>query len=193
VQPRGIERSVLLWVSLVGFAWLGLVALILLYPFQRDVSADHWLLVGASIVVALLTCGPVEQRLRAYGLTIRAMVGLAVVTHIVVFMTVPTRSMLTLSEIPVYVLIAVGVVLTVGSTGMPVAYAIGKRLFARRSRRHDVSRAWRHAMLCGAGLSGMIVLIGLRAFTPILAGLWVLMLAFFEYIVLTYSEPIVQR
>ena len=48
-------------------------------------------------------------------------------------------------------------------------------------------------MLCGAGLSGMIVLIGLRAFTPILAGLWVLMLAFFEYIVLTYSEPIVQR
>jgi hypothetical protein len=76
---------------------------------------------------------------------------------------------------------------------MPVMYAVGKRVFLRRSRRNDARRAWRQATALGAFLFGCVILIGLRAFTPMLAGLWLLMVVFAEYIFLSYIDPPVER
>lgn len=184
--PHG---QVLLWLSVTGFSWLILLGLVLVYPWDTRDLGQHWLLAGAAALVGFVTCAPVEATLQVYGLTVRGIFGAVIVSHIVVFTAVPTRSMLALPEIPVYVLMALGSLFLVASFTLPVWYVVGKKAFARRERRFDVRRAWRQATMFGVALSGVIVLIGLRAFTPILAGLWLLMVVFFEYIVLTFSEP----
>jgi len=124
---------------------------------------------------------------------VRGMFGMAVLTHVIVYMPAPTHSLLSLAEIPVYIIVGVALLYTVGSLGMPVFYAFGKRLFRRRSRRYDVRRAWRQSTELGTLFFGCVVLIGLRAFTPLLAGLWVLMVLFAEYIFLSYIEPPIER
>jgi len=190
----GIARGhVLLWISLVGFAWLGLIALLVMYPWSSGDRTHHWALALISATVGLATFGPVESVLRTNGITVRGMFGLVVLTHVIVYVPVPSRSILSLAEVPVYLIVALALFYTVGSLAMPVMYALGKRVFARRSRRHDARRAWRQATELGAFLFGCVILIGLRAFTPMLAGLWLLMVVFAEYIFLSYIEPPVER
>ncbi|MFN7471221.1 MAG: hypothetical protein ACK5S9_06180 [Roseiflexaceae bacterium] len=190
----GIARGhVLLWISLVGFAWLGLIALLVMYPWSSGDRTHHWALALISATVGLATFGPVESVLRTNGITVRGMFGLVVLTHVIVYVPVPSRSILSLAEVPVYLIVALALFYTVGSLAMPGMYALGKRVFARRSRRHDARRAWRQATELGAFLFGCVILIGLRAFTPMLAGLWLLMVVFAEYIFLSYIEPPVER
>ena len=195
IAPEGgIARGhVLLWISLVGFAWLGLIALLVMYPWSSGDRTHHWALALISATVGLATFGPVESVLRTNGITVRGMFGLVVLTHVIVYVPVPSRSILSLAEVPVYLIVALALFYTVGSLAMPVMYALGKRVFARRSRRHDARRAWRQATELGAFLFGCVILIGLRAFTPMLAGLWLLMVVFAEYIFLSYIEPPVER
>ena len=190
----GIARGqVLLWVSLVGFAWLGLFALVVIYPWSSGDRTHHWALALITATVGLATFGPIESVLRTNGITVRGMFGLVVLTHVIVYVPVPSRSILSLADIPVYLIVAFALFYTVGSLAMPVMYAIGKRVFARRSRRHDARRAWRQATELGAFLFGCVILTGLRAFTPMLAGLWLLMVVFAEYIFLSYIEPPAER
>ena len=191
---EGIRRGqVLLWVSLVGFAWLGLLALVVIYPWSSGDRTHHWALAVISATVGLVTFGPIESVLRTNGITVRGIFGIVILTHVIVYVPVPSRSILSLSEVPVYIIVAIALLYTVGSLAMPVMYALGKRVFARRSRRHDARRAWRQATELGAFLFGCVILIGLRAFTPMLAGLWLLMVIFAEYIFLSYIEPPVER
>lgn len=193
--PEGeIARArILLWISLVGFAWLGLAALLVIYPWSSGDRTHHWALAVISATVGLATFGPIESVLRTNGITVRGMFGLVVLTHVIVYVPVPSRSILSLSEIPVYLIVALGLFYTVGTLAMPVMYAVGKRVFLRRSRRNDAPRAWRQATELGAFLFGCVILIGLRAFTPMLAGLWLLMVVFAEYIFLSYIDPPVER
>ncbi len=190
----GIARGhVLLWISLVGFAWLGLFALVVMYPWSSGDRTHHWALALISATIGLATFGPVESVLRTNGISVRGMFGLVVLTHVIVYVPVPSRSILSLAEVPVYLIVALALFYTVGSLAMPVMYVLGKRVFARRSRRHDARRAWRQATELGAFLFGCVILIGRRAFTPMLAGLWLLMVVFAEYIFLSYIEPPVER
>ena len=191
---RSVARSsVLLWISFVGFGWLGMLALLVVYPWSSTERMHHWGLVVLAATVALGTFAPVESVLRANGLTIRGVLGTVLLTHVIVYMPVPSKSILSLYEIPVYLIVAIAVFYSVGSFAMPVFYAIGKRVFQKRSRRHDTRRAWRQSTELGAFLFGCVILVGLRAFTPMLAGLWVMMVVFAEYIFLSYIEPAGER
>lgn len=188
--PVVATRSLLLWLAATGFAWLGLVSLIVVFPWDPQVLDHHWLLAAAAALVAVTTCAPVALTLHARGLTVRGVCGAVIVSHLVVFTAAPTRTMLALPEMPVYALLAIGCLWLVAGFAMPITYAIGTRVYANRQRRFDVRRAQRQAFLLGVTVSGVVVLIGLRAFTPLLAGLWCIMVVFFEYIVLTYTEPV---
>ena len=194
VPRSGVSRTtLLLWISFVGFGWLALMALVVLFPWNGADRMHHWGLIAVSAAVAFGTFAPVESTLYVNGLTVRGLFGTIVLTHIVVYMPVPTHSLLTLAEIPIYMLVGIALFYTIGALGMPVLYAMGKRLFSRRSRRYDVRRAWRQSTELGALVFGCVVLIGLRAFTPMLAGLWALMVVFAEYIFLSYIEPPIER
>lgn len=191
--PDVSRSTVLLWISFVGFAWLALVTLVVIYPWEGANRLHHWGLILSTAVVAFGTFAPVESHLRVHGLTVRGMFGMVLLTHVVVYVPAPTHSLLSLAEIPVFVIVGMSLLWTVGSLAMPVLYVIGKRVFQRRSRRYDVRRAWRQSTELGTLVMGCVVLVGLRAFTPMLAGLWVLMLLFAEYIFLSYIEPPVER
>jgi len=194
VPSDGVPRTMLLlWISFVGFGWLALMGLVVLFPWSGTDRMHHWGLIAFSAAVAFGTFAPVESTLRVNGLTVRGMFGAIVLTHIIVYMPVPTQSMLTLAEIPIYIIVGTALFYTIASLGMPVLYALGKRVFSHRSRRHDVRRAWRQSTELGALVFGCVVLLGLRAFTPMLAGLWVLMVVFAEYIFLSYIEPPIER
>ena len=117
----GIARGqVLLWVSLVGFAWLGLFALVVIYPWSSGDRTHHWALALISATVGLATFGPIESVLRTNGITVRGMFGLVVLTHVIVYVPVPSRSILSLADIPVYLIVAFALFYTVGSLAMPV-------------------------------------------------------------------------
>jgi hypothetical protein len=108
---------------------------------------------------------------------------------VLLYVPVPTRSMLSLFDVPVYLLMALALYWSVSSFMMPILYAVGQLLFSGRSRRYDVRRAYRQASLVGLIGVGVILLVGLRAMTPFFFGLWVLMLISLELLFLWYVEP----
>lgn len=187
------RTTLLLWISFVGFAWLALLALVVVFPWESANRHHHWGLILATAAVAFGTFAPVESHLRVHGLTVRGVFGLVLLTHVAVYVPAPTHSILSLAEIPVFGIVGIALLYTIGSLAMPILFVVGKQLFHRRSRRYDVRRAWRQATELGTLVMGCVVLIGLRAFTPMLAGLWVLMVLFAEYIFLSYIEPPIER
>ena len=108
---------------------------------------------------------------------------------VLLYVPVPTRSLLALFDVPVYLLMALAVYWFISSGMMPILYVAGQRLFQGRSRRYDARRAYRQASLVALVGVGVILLVGLRAMTPFFFGLWILMLISIELLFLWYVEP----
>jgi hypothetical protein len=177
------------WITIVGFAWIGLLLAIFGMTWAAGNLTQQLILIVGITVVAAITYVPVEYYLTARGVAIRGIAGSVLFFMVLLYVPVPTRSMLSLFDLPVYLLIALALYWSVSSFMLPMLYAVGQLLFSGRSRRYDVRRAYRQASLVGLVGVGVILLVGLRAMSPFFFGLWVLMLISLELLFLWYVEP----
>ncbi len=190
IQTESIARPYLLgWITVTGFAWLGLIVAVFGGTWVAGDSMSQLMLTVMVALVAGITYIPIEYYLNARGVAVRGVFGSVLFFVVLLYVPVPTRSILALYDVPVYVLMAFALYWTISSVMMPMLYALGQHLFKGRSRRYDVRRAYRQASLCGLVGVGVILLVGLRAMTPFFFGLWILLLISVELLFLWYVEP----
>lgn len=177
------------WLIGIGFAWLILLWSVFTGSWSlADRQSQLWLVIGA-VIVGGLTFLPFEMTHDVRGLTMRGVLGLVVLIQVLVYVPAPTRSILELSDLPVYLLVIFGGYWLLSSLFMPVLYLIGLRIFVQRSRRYDVRRSYRQGAELALLFVGVFVLFALKALTPILAMLWVAMIIIAEVIFLSFIEP----
>ena len=187
--PRSVAQTQLWgWIVCVGFAWLVWLWVVFTHEWSPTNTQEQLLLVGATVLVGLLTFLPFEMVHAVDGITVRGVAGMVLAILVLVYVPEPTQSLLAMSEVPVYVLAVFAIYWLVSSLCMPVLYVIGLRLFTRRARRYDVRRSYRQAAELALAVAGMFVLFALRALTPMLMVLWVVMLVIVEVIFLSFSE-----
>lgn len=189
VAPRSVAQTQLWgWIVCVGFAWLVWLWVIFTRQWTPTNTQEQALLVGATVLIGLLTFLPFEMVHAVDGITMRGVAGMVLMVLVLVYVPAPTQSLLSMFELPVYVLAVFAIYWLVSSLCMPVLYLIGLRLFTRRARRYDVRRSYRQAAELALAFAGMFVLFALRALTPMLLVLWVVMLIIVEVIFLSLSE-----
>lgn len=190
IQTESIARTYLLgWITVVGFAWLGLLVAVFSGTWVAGVGMQQLLMMVMVATVASITYIPIEYYLAARGVAVRGVFGSVLFFMVLLYVPVPTRTILALYDLPVYVLMAFALYWSIASMMTPFLYALGQQLFKGRSRRYDVKRAYRQASFVGMIGVGVIVLVGLRAMTPFFFGLWVLSLISLELLFLWYVEP----
>lgn len=190
IQTESIAKPYLLgWITIVGFAWIGLLVAVFSITWNAGNLSQQLGLMVSIMVVAAITYVPVEYYLAARGVSVRGILGSVLFFMVLLYVPVPTRSMLSLFDVPVYLLMSLALYWSVSSFMMPILYALGQLLFSGRSRRYDVRRAYRQASLVGLIGVGVMLLVGLRSMTPFFFGLWVLMLISVELLFLWYLEP----
>ncbi len=190
IQTESIARPFLLgWITVTGFAWIGLLVAVFGLSWPTGDTGQQLLLIVGVSVVAAVTYVPVEYYLAARGVAVRGMCGSVLLFVVLLYVPVPTRSILSLFDVPVYLLISMALYWSISSFMLPIMYGIGQLVFSGRSRRYDVRRAYRQASLVGLVAVGVILLVGLRAMTPFFFGLWVLLLISLELLFLWYVEP----
>lgn len=190
IQTETIAKPYLLgWIAVVGFAWIGVLVAVFSMSWAAGNIAQQLLLIVSIALVAAITYVPIEYYLGARGVAVRGLFGSVLFFMVLLYVPVPTRSMLALFDLPVYLLMSLALYWSISSFMMPLLYVLGQRLFTSRSRRYDVRRAYRQASFIGLIGVGVILLIGLRAMTPFFFGLWVLMLISLELLFLWYVEP----
>ena len=187
------RTTILLWFVLVGFTWLGALVALASGEWPRDDSAKQILVGGVALIIGLLTFIPLEYYFRVRGYAIRGIVGLILFVQIILYVPVPTASLLWLPDVPVYVLVSLMIYWMLASICLPLMYVIGKVAFAQRARRYDVRRAWRQSREVAILCVGVFVLFGLRAMIPLLIVPWVLMVVVTEVIFLSFIERPVTR
>lgn len=194
VTQDGVSRTqILIWFVLVGFAWLGLGAMVFNGVWVADNRAKQIVQLGGSVIVGMLTYVPMEYYFHARGLAMRGIFGLVLAVQIVLYVPAPTNSLLWLPDVPVYVLVSVALYWLLSTLCLPITYVIGQLVFRQRARRYDVRRAWRQAREIGLVVVGLFGLFGLHAFTPLLIIPWVFMIVIAEILFLSFIEPTATR
>lgn len=190
IQTETIAKPFLLgWITVVGFSWLGLLVAVFWMTWIAGDILSQLMLMSVVAIVAGITYIPIEYYLAARGVAVRGIFGSVLFFMVLLYVPVPTRTILALYDMPVYLLMALALYWSVSSMMMPLLYALGQQLFRVRSRRYDVRRAYRQASLVGLIGVGIILLVGLRAMTPFFFGLWILLLISVELLFLWYVEP----
>jgi hypothetical protein len=190
VTQEGVSRTqILIWFVLVGFAWLGLGAIVFNGVWLVNDRAKQLFLAGVSVIVGMLTYVPMEYYFRARGLAMRGVLGLFLAVQIILYVPTPTNSLLWLPDVPVYLLVSMAIYWVLSTLCVPVTYVIGQLAFRQRARRYDVRRAWRQASEIGLMVVGLFGLFGLHAFTPLLIIPWILMIVIAEVLFLSFIEP----
>jgi hypothetical protein len=183
------RTQILLWFVLVGFAWLGLGAIVFNGVWPVDDRPKQIVLVGVSVIVGMLTYVPMEYYFRARGLAMRGVLGLFLIVQIILYVPTPTNSLLWVPDVPVYLLVSMALYWVLSTMCVPLTYIIGQMVFRQRARRYDVRRAWRQASEIGLTVVGLFGLFGLRALTPLLIIPWILMIVIAEVLFLSFIEP----
>ena len=193
VTPEVSRTYVWAWLVCVGFAWLALLWLVFAGSWPVANRTAQLGLLAGTVGVGLLTFLPFELQHAVRGLTMRGVLGMSVLTQMLVYVPAPTRSMLELSEVPVYLLAILGGYWLLSSLCMPLLYWAGQRMFVNRARRYDVRRSYRQGAEVALMVVGIFVLFALRALTPMFVVIWVAMIVIAEVIFLSFVEPPVTR
>ncbi len=188
-QESVSRTQILIWFVLVGFAWLGLGAMVFNGVWPVDNRAKQIVLVGVSVIIGMLTYVPMEYYFHARGLAMRGVLGLVLVVQIILYVPAPTNSLLWLPDVPVYVLVSLAVYWVLSTLCLPITYVIGQLAFRQRARRYDMRRAWRQASEISLMVVGLFGLFGLHALTPLLIIPWILMIVIAEVLFLSFIEP----
>lgn len=185
------RRPALLLAVAAGLCWACALAALLSgqidpdLPFFAPIRVIFYLLVLAA---ALLTFVPFQRRLRLPGMALEGVAGSFLLLYTLAFVPPPTAWLLELPELPVYLLLALGLFWSVGAAMLPPIHALGTRLFRQRARQYDLRRARRQAHGLALLLAACVLLAGLRALRPAPVLLLALLLLVAELLFLSFVE-----
>ena len=187
-NPR---RPAMLLAVAAGLCWSCALAMLLTFNIgaDSDVFATERIIFYALVLGAgLLSFVPPQRQLGLPGLAFEGVSGMFLLLYTLAFVPPPTGSLLSLPDIPVYVIIMLALFWSVSAIAMPLVYTFGKRLFRQRARQYDVRRSRRQAHEIGALVALAGGMAGLRVLTPIAFVLLVLILVVTEMLCLAYIE-----
>lgn len=193
-QPDSLldRRSRLLPAVAAGLCWACALAALLSGQLDGGLplfAPIRLIFYGLVLAAALLTFVPFQRRLGLPGLALEGVGGSALLLYTLAFVPPPTGWLLALPDLPVYVVLALGVYWCVSAAALPPIYALGQRLFRERARRYDLRRARRQAHSAGILLAACVLLAGLRALGAVPVILFTLMLIVVELLFLSFVEP----
>jgi uncharacterized iron-regulated membrane protein len=117
--------------------------------------------------------------------------GTALLFYTIAFVPPPTGWLLSLPDLPVYMLLILSLFWTSSAVVLPFVYAAGQRLFKHRARRRDFRRARRQSYEIGLLVACLAVLAALHVLSWVSLLLLVLILVIGELLLLSRIE--VQR
>jgi hypothetical protein len=176
--------------------WTGALALLFLAGLHResDPLAPQRLLFYALVLAATaLTFVPLQLELQVPRLAFDGIVSISLLLYTIAFVPPPTRWLLALPELPIYVLMLGLLFWSIATVVLPFTYAAGQRLFQQRARRRDVPRARRQAYEIGALVACIAGLAALNVLTWVSLLLLVLILTLAELLFLSRVRVNVQQ
>lgn len=188
--PRA-QRSPLLLAVAAGLCWSCAIALLLsgsLEHTPRVLAPLRLIFYTLVLAAGLLTFVPAQRQLQLPGLALEGIAGTFLLFYTLAFVPPPTGWLLWLPDTPVYLLLAVAAFWSSSAMGMPLVYAVGRRIFHQRARQYDLRRARRQAHEVGALVGLCIGLAGLRVLTLVGVALLLLILIVVEFLCLTFVE-----
>lgn len=167
VATRPSPRWSLLVALAAGLCWAGVFALLFLAQLDREpdpFAPQRLYFCGLVFLASMLTFVPVEHTMQLTGLAVEGVFGTFMLLYTLAFVPPPTRWLLWLPDIPVYVLLTAALFWTVAAVVLPFVYVVGQRLLQGRARQHDLRRARRQAYEVGALAASAVILAGLGVF-----------------------------
>jgi hypothetical protein len=190
-SPSGARRPALLLAVAAGLCWACALAMLL----SANLDATAGLLAPARVIfyalvlaAGVLTFIPFQRRLSLPGLAIEGIAGSFLLLYVLAFVPPPTAWLLALPDMPVYVLLALGLLWSISAAVMPAVYALGRRAFHQRARQYDLRRARRQSHEIGLLAALCVGLAGLRVLTPVPVLLLALILGVTELLFLSFVE-----
>src|SRR6266508_4654675 len=185
------RRPALLLAVAAGLCWACALAMLL----SANLEATHELLAPVRVIfyalvlaAALLPFVPFQRRLGLPGLALEGVAGSFLLLYTLAFVPPPTVWLLSPPDMPVYLLLALGLFWSVSAAVLPLVHAIGKRAFRQRARQYDLRRARRQSHEAGALVALCSILAGLRVLTPIPVVLLALIIVVAELLFLSFVE-----
>jgi hypothetical protein len=177
-----------------GLCWSG--ALLLLFLANLSAEADPLAPQRLLFYVLVLTAGgltfvPIQHGLGLPSLAFEGIGGTALLLYTLAFVPPPTGWLLSLPDLPVYMLLILALFWTSSAVVLPFMYAAGQRLFKHRARRRDVRRARRQSYEIGLLVACLVLLAALRVLSWVSLLLLLLILVIGELLLLSRIE--VQR
>lgn len=185
------RRTRLLPAAAAGLCWATVLAMLaagLADPALPVLAPIRLIFYGLVLVAGLLTFVPFQRRMQLPGLVLEGVGGTFLLAYTLAFVPPPTGWLLDLPDMPVYVILALGLGLSVAAAALPPLYALGGRLFQQRARRYDLRRARRQARAVGILAAVCVLLAGLRALRPTPVLLVALLLAVTELLFLSFVD-----
>jgi hypothetical protein len=179
-----------------GLCWTGALALLFLAGLHRETDplAPQRLLFYALVLGAtLLTFVPLQVGLRLPRLAFDGVVSLSLLLYTIAFVPPPTGWLLSLPDVPVYVLFLGLLFWSTATVVLPFTYAMGQRLFQQRARRSDTHRARRQAYEIGALVACIAGLAALNVLNWVSLLLLVLIVTMAELLLLSRIQVAVQQ
>jgi len=190
-SPSGARRPALLLAVAAGLCWASALAMLV----SANLDAAPALLAPARIIfyalvllAGLLTFVPFQRRLGLPGLALEGVAGSCLLLYVLAFVPPPTAWLLALPDMPVYVLLALGLLWSISAAVMPAIHALGRRAFRQRARQYDLRRARRQSHEIGLLAALCVGLAGLRVLTPVPVLLLALILGVAELLFLSFVE-----
>lgn len=189
--PSRGRRPALLLAVAAGLCWASAAGLLLVGGLEGEQGAlaPAGLIFCALVLAAgLLTFVPAQQQLQLRGLAFEGVVGSFLLLYVLAFVPPPTGWLLSLPDMPVYLIFAAAAFWSSSAAVMPLVYALGRRIFRQRARQYDMRRAWRQAHEVGALVALCVGLAGLRVLTLVGVALLLLILVVAELLFLSFVE-----
>jgi hypothetical protein len=187
VLPPEIRRPPLAFAPLAGLLWALCILLLFFGSFSPQTQFGQRLLYVLLLLGAgLMTFLPLQWALRLPALSWRGTTGWGLLFYTLAFVPAPAKGswLLTLPELPVYLLLIVSVFLAASAAALPAFYMLGLRLYRLRSKRFDLSRAGRQAIEVGLFAAGLVALAAAKMLTLISMVLLLAILALGEIFIL---------
>lgn len=166
-QAPTSERWSFAIVALAGVSWTGALLMLFLANLTAEtnpLAPQRLLFYALVLLAATLTFVPVQYSMRLPRLGLVGVSSVAVLLYTLAFVPPPTGWLLSLPDLPVYVLFIAALFWGTAALVLPFVYAAGQRIFRHRAQQHDVRRAWRQAyeigllVACTAALAALHVL-----------------------------------
>lgn len=191
VQTRREWPWMALILGLAGIVWLAAIGLLVSggSGIADQVSSPRMTLAVTWAAAAMLTFLPLEIRLGLPGLTWQGVGGWTLLGYTLAFVPPPTGWLLDLPDLPVYLILFLALFYAISAAALPLTYAIGRTIYARRMHQFDVRRARREAYELGGLAVALLFLAGLHVLSWLTALLLVAVFALVETLLLSQVAP----